>query len=182
MTQLGNIRGRAPNKTERILEYLISKPDEILKPKDIADALGFNLQTTVTVLTRLTLEGSIVKVERGKYRYINDGGTLGVEGSAVVQESYPQGGGMDSNTASQIYKAIYNLVSEVVGSAVVENLTGLKLDDFDEEKPAQFIRELILTLIKVLGNELTGDIVNVAMNEIGHGFKLEDIMETAITS
>ena len=62
MRDLDMIRGRAPNKTERILEYLISKPKEIVSPKEVSEALKFNLQTTVTVLNRLALEGTIKRV------------------------------------------------------------------------------------------------------------------------
>ena len=63
------IRGKAPTKTELILEYLVNRANAILTPKEVAQGLGFNLQTTVTVLNRLALEGAISKTGRGKFSY-----------------------------------------------------------------------------------------------------------------
>ena len=65
------IRGKAPSKTDKILEYLVNRPNEVLSPKEVAQSLGFNLQTTVTVLNRLALEGGISKKGRGQFCYDN---------------------------------------------------------------------------------------------------------------
>lgn len=174
MNKLDNIRGKASSKTERILQFLISKPDEVFKPKDISDALDINLQTTVTVLTRLTLEGSIIKIGRGRYCYV-DGGTMGAERAEDVDRDPSSKEWMNPEIASQVYEAIYELIGEVVGTAVIEDLTGLRSGDFNEQNPLKSLKELIDTLSKVLGRELTSDVVKIALAEKGQGFELKDI-------
>jgi len=73
MKDFDAIRGKKPTKTELILNYLVSKPGEVVSPKEVADDLDFNLQTTVTVLNRLALEGAIRKEGRGQFIYKKKG-------------------------------------------------------------------------------------------------------------
>lgn len=178
-------RGRILNKTERILVYLTSHPGKIFRPKEIADALDFNLQTTVTALSRLAMEGTIFKEGRGRYCYVEEGGGQGPKSEGggqgpklnSVKEKYTLDGlEIDSNTAFAVYESIYTIVSESVGAEVIEDLTGLTIEDFDDDEPLKSIKKLIDVLTKVLGKELMDDVVNAALNANIEGSKLEELM------
>jgi hypothetical protein len=161
------IRGKAPTKTELILEYLVNRANVILTPKEVAQGLGFNLQTTVTVLNRLALEGAISKTGRGKFSY--DTKLTKVElkekeiiaSSMGVKEKPTQK--IDSKTAKTIYKAIYDMANESTGD-VIDSLTGLGPDDFNDEAPVESIQNLVRALVDILGREIADDIVEIALD------------------
>ncbi len=161
------VRGRKPTKTELILEHLLKHPKEVLTPKEVAEGLNFNLQTTVTVLNRLALEGAITKKGRGQFCYEGKSGLMDKEGKTVaeIRESHPPE--IDRKTAATIYKAIYNMASESCPATVIGAVTGLGLEDFDENAPAGSIQNLVRALIDLLGKEIADDIVSIALdNEI----------------
>ena len=163
MKDFDAIRGKKPTKTEIILEYLVSRPNDILSPKEVADDLGFNLQTTVTVLNRLALEGAVIKKARGQFCY--ERGVIGdtpkdKKIGTISKEKPPK---IDSVTARVIYKAIYNMASESAGEGVIGTIAGLSPDDFNEEKPVVSIKNLVRALIDLLGEEIADDIVSIAL-------------------
>ncbi len=173
MRHFDAIRGRGPTKTEQILEYLVNRPNEMLTPKKVAETLRFNLQTTVTVLNRLALEGVISKKGRGQFCYEGEGKEsrderrgLHKDGSGEVAGAAEEGQPLeiDRKTAALIYKAIYNMASESMGAAVVGSVTGLSLDDFHEKAPLESIRNLVRALIDFLGEEIADDIVSIALD------------------
>lgn len=165
MRNYDRIRGRVPNKTERILEFLVARPEEIVSPKEVAEALGFNLQTTVTVLNRLALEGTIVKQERGKYSYVEGESTSARIRRGELRGRMIRRGEMDPDTASSIYEDIYEMACESASEDIVKKFTGLTKDSFDKEKPVQSLQKLVKGLVKVLGKEITDDIVKIALEE-----------------
>jgi DNA-binding transcriptional regulator YhcF (GntR family) len=158
MKDFDAIRGKKPTKTELILNFLVSKPGEVVSPKEVADDLDFNLQTTVTVLNRLALEGAILKEGRGQFIFKKKGKekTIGTKSKEKPLK-------IDSKTAAVIYKAIYNMASESAGEGLVGSVTGLSKDDFDEEKPVGSIQNLVRALIDLLGEEIADDIVSIAL-------------------
>lgn len=162
MTDYDAIRGKKPTKTELILDFMVSKPDTILTPKEVADGLGFNLRTTVTVLNRLAMEGAISKEARGQFRYHPErrSKTQGAKEQKGVELVGPT---FDTKTAAVIYKAIYSMAGESTGPEVLKMMTGLGPDDFDTEAPVESIQNLVRALIDLLGEEIAGDIVNIAL-------------------
>lgn len=176
MGHLNKIRGRGPYKTERILDYLISKAGTVFTPKEISDILGINLQTTVTVLNRLALEGTIVKKGRGKYYYLPEGISLnrlennGNNGVLLNDVK------IDPKTAVLIYEDIFNMACETMGAPVVEDFIGVHLYDFDERRPYQSIMKLVRAFINVLGRELVHDIVISALNEWGESAEFAELI------
>lgn len=161
------IRGKAPTKTELILEYLITRANMVLTPKEVAQGLGFNLQTTVTVLNRLALEGAISKTGRGKFSYetkakkaqSRDKEFIPSERKAIEKSKKK----IDSKTAKTIYKAIYEMANESTGD-VIDSLTGLGPDDFNDEAPIDSIQNLVRALVDILGREIADDIVEIALD------------------
>ncbi|MEE9151400.1 MAG: hypothetical protein V3U20_06150 [Thermoplasmata archaeon] len=165
------IRGKKPTKTELILEYLLNRPNEVVSPKEVAEGLGFNLQTTVTVLNRLALEGAVSKMGRGQFCYDKGGkeklreygGVAGVDREKDIVTAIK----MDKKNAATIYIAVYNMASESAGSEVVGSMTGLSLNDFDENAPLKSIQNLVRALIDLLGKDIVDDIVSIALeNEL----------------
>lgn len=158
------IRGRKPTKTELILEYLVDHPNEVVTPKEVAEGLGFNLQTTVTVLNRLALEGVLSKKGRGQFCYDKKEEILTEyrKNTEVVEDKDPSPK-IDKKTAALIFNAIYNMASESTGSDVVGSVTGLDLRDFDENAPVESIQNLVRALIDLLGKEIADDIVSIAL-------------------
>lgn len=169
MKDFDAIRGKKPTKTELILNYLVNKPGEVVSPKEVADSLGFNLQTTVTVLNRLALEGAISKQARGQFIYKKKGKDKRI-GTASKEKSLK----IDSKTAREIYNAIYNMASESTGVGVIGMQTGLSPEDFDDRKPVRSIKNLVRALIDLLGEEIADDIVSIALeSELPEGEDLE---------
>jgi hypothetical protein len=165
MRDFDTIRGKKPTKTDLILEYLVNRPHEVVTPKEVAEGLGFNLQTTVTVLNRLALEGAITKMDRGQFCYDEEEmKKLQVVDSEEEKISPLK---IDIKTAAAIYKAIYDMASESTGEDVVGSITGLSLGDFDENAPLESIKNLVKALIDLLGEEIADDIVSIALeNEL----------------
>jgi hypothetical protein len=169
MKDFDAIRGKKPTKTELILNYLVNKPGEVVSPKEVADSLGFNLQTTVTVLNRLALEGAILKQARGQFIYKKKGKDKSM---GTASKGSPLK--IDSKTAKVIYNAIYNMASESAGVGVIGIQTGLSPDDFDDKKPVKSIQNLVRALIDLLGEEIADDIVSIALeSELAEGEELE---------
>ncbi|UCF08605.1 MAG: hypothetical protein JSW28_02640 [Thermoplasmata archaeon] len=158
------IRGKKPTKTENILEYMVDHPNEVLSPKKVADELGFNLQTTVTVLNRLAMEGAISKEARGQFCYHSKekAEKKEVKGAEKEREDFA-GPSLDKKNAPIIYKAIYHMASESTGPDILKTITGLGPDDFDDKAPIESIKNLIAGLIDVLGEEMAVDIVSIAL-------------------
>jgi DNA-binding transcriptional regulator YhcF (GntR family) len=152
------IRGKKPTKTELILNYLVSKPGEVVSPKEVADDLDFNLQTTVTVLNRLALEGAIRKEGRGQFIYKKKG-----KEKTIGTKSKEKSLKIDSKTAAIIYRSIYNMASDSAGEGLIGTITGLSQDDFDEKEPVKSIKDLVRALIDLLGEEIADDIVSIAL-------------------
>ena len=169
MKHFDTIRGKKPTKTELILEYLLKRPKVVVSPKEVAEGLGFNLQTTVTVLNRLALEGAISKRDRGLFCYDRDM-NLSEHGDEVEVDTKKERISalkIDKKTAATIYEAIYNMASESAGSEVIGTITGFSLNDFDENAPVESIQKLVRALIDVLGQEMARDIVSIALeNEL----------------
>jgi DNA-binding transcriptional regulator YhcF (GntR family) len=165
MRNYDRIRGRVPNKTERILEYLVTRPKQVVSPKEVAEALGFNLQTTVTVLNRLALEGTIIKQERGKYCYIEEESTMAKSRGDRFRGRNIRRGEIDAKTASTIYQEIYKMACDSASEAIVKKFTGMTKDSFENDKPLESIQKLAKGLVKVLGKEITDDIVKIALEE-----------------
>ena len=165
MKHFDAIRGREPTKTELILDYLLNRPDEVLTPKEVAEGLGFNLQTTVTVLNRLAMESAISKKGRGQFCYeAEEKGEMqpagGNETKGPDSSLDPK---IDTQTAVIIYNGIYDMASESMGAEVVGSMTGLGPEDFDKKAPLESIRNLIRTLIDFLGKEIADDIVSIVL-------------------
>lgn len=163
MKDFDEIRGKKPTKTEMILDYLVSRPNDILSPKEVADDLDFNLQTTVTVLNRLALEGAVTKKARGQFCYERGaaGGAPKKKKIGTIKKEEPLK--IDTKTARVIYRAIYNMASESAGEGVIGNIAGVSPDDFDEKKPVVSIKNLVRALIDLLGEEIADDIVSIAL-------------------
>lgn len=175
MKHFDAIRGKKPTKTELILEYLLNRPNEVLSPKEVAEGLGFNLQTTVTVLNRLALEGAISKKGRGQFCY-----------DRKVEEKYGEKAGVDiskekvspkidKKTAAMIYKAIYDMASESTGADIIGSVTGLSFNDFDENSPVESIQNLVRALIDLLGEEIADDIVSIALENKPDGEEISEL-------
>ena len=171
------IRGRKPTKTELILEYLVDHPREVITPKEVAEGLGFNLQTTVTVLNRLALEGVLSKKGRGQFCYEKRGKEKLTEyrkDTEVIEEKAPSPK-IDKKTAALIFNAIYNMASESTGVDIVGSVTGFDLEDFDEDDPVKSIQNLVRALIDLLGKEIADDIVSIALENEVSGEKISEL-------
>lgn len=169
MEHFDAIRGRKPTKTELILEYMVNRPKEVLTPKEIAEGLEFNLQTTITVLNRLALEGAIAKKGRGRFCYERkEKGELDKdveEAKAKKAQGKIKPLDIDKKTAANIYKTIYILAGESTGTDVLSTVTGLGLGDFDKKAPFNSIQNLVKALTDLLGKEMAGDIVSIALEK-----------------
>jgi hypothetical protein len=178
MTDYDAIRGKKPTKTEMILNYMISYPDTVLTPKEVAEGLEFNLRTTVTVLNRLAMEGALSKEARGQFCYHPDKREAQEQDIGIVVDFNSPN--LDKNTAELIYRAIYETASASTGSAILSRITGLGQDDFDKKAPIESIKNLVRALIDLVGEEIAGDIVSIALeNELneGKGGDLKQILE-----
>ena len=149
------MRGRKPTKTDLILEHLLKHPNQVLTPKEVADGLDFNLQTTVTVLNRLALEGAITKKGRGRFCFEGKTESGDTESKDEVK--------IDKNTAAVLYSAVYDMASESCPKNVIEAVTGFGSEDFDKNAPMDSIRNLVEALIDLLGREIADDILNIAL-------------------
>jgi DNA-binding transcriptional regulator YhcF (GntR family) len=174
MKHFDSVRGRKPTKTELILEHLLKHPNEVLTPKEVAEDLDFNLQTTVTVLNRLALEGAITKKGRGQFCY---------EGKNILKDKESQTAPtrefksqIDRKTAATIYNAIYNMASESCPVNVIEAVTGFGSEDFDENAPVESIQKLVRALMDLLGREIADDIVNIALENEANANITSEIM------
>lgn len=176
MRHFDTIRGKKPTKTELILEFLLNRPSEVVSPKEVAEGLGFNLQTTVTVLNRLALEGAISKRARGLFCY-DQKVKLGEKEEVDTQEEKIQSFKIDKKTAATIYKAIYNMASESAGSEVIATATGLKPSDFNENAPVESIQKLVRALIDILGQEMAHDIVTIALENEFTSEKISELLD-----
>jgi hypothetical protein len=178
MTDYDAIRGKKPTKTELILNYMVGHPNVVLTPKEVAEGLEFNLRTTVTVLNRLAMEGAISKEARGQFCYHPGENEAIVKDTGVVMDF--DSPGLDKKTAELIYKAIYETASASTGPAILNRITGLGQDDFDKKAPIESIKNLVRALIDLVGEEIAGDIVSIALeNELngGRGEDLKQILE-----
>ena len=178
MTDYDAIRGKKPTKTELILNYMVGHPDTVLTPKGVADGLDFNLRTTVTVLNRLAMEGAISKEARGQFLYHPEKKEAQEQDIGVVMDF--KGPDLDKKTAELIYRAIYETASASTGPAILSRITGLGQDDFDKTAPIESIKNLVRALIDLVGEEIAGDIVSIALeNELnnGKGGDLKQILE-----
>ena len=168
MEHFDAIRGRKPTKTELILEYMVNRPKEVLTPKEIAEGLDFNLQTTITVLNRLALEGAIAKKGRGQFYYERKEKSeldMDAEEAKAKKQAKIKPLDIDKKTAANIYKTIYILAGESTGTDVLSTVTGLGLGDFDKKAPFNSIQGLVRALIDLLGKEMAGDIVSIALEK-----------------
>lgn len=179
MKHFDTIRGKKPTKTELILEYLLKRPSEVVSPKEVAEGLGFNLQTTVTVLNRLALEGAISKRARGLFCYDQKVklSEHADEAEVDTEKERIQSLKIDKKTAAIIYKAIYNMASESAGSEVIGMSTGLNLNDFNENAPVESIQKLVRALIDVLGQEMARDIVSIALENELPSEKISELID-----
>ncbi len=176
MKHFNTIRGKKPTKTELILEFLLNRPSEVVSPKEVAEGLGFNLQTTVTVLNRLALEGAISKRARGLFCYDQEVKFGDKEEVDTEEEKIPFPK-IDNKTAASIYKAIYNMAGESAGSEVIATATDLKPSDFDENAPFESIQKLVRALIDVLGQEMVHDIVTIALENEVTSEKISELLD-----
>ncbi len=178
MTDYDAIRGKKPTKTELILNYMVGHPNTVLTPKAVAEGLDFNLRTTVTVLNRLAMEGAISKEARGQFLYHPEKKETVKKDTGAIVDFDAQS--LDKKTAELIYKAIYETASASTGPAILSRITGLGQDDFDKKAPIESIKNLVRALIDLVGEEIAGDIVSIALeNELnnGKGGDLKQILE-----
>jgi hypothetical protein len=176
MGDFDTVRGKKRTKTDMILEHLLKHPNEVLTPKEVAEGLDFNLQTTVTVLNRLALEGAITKKGRGRFCY---------EGEPVKQEKEIKGEvEIDKKTAATLFRVVYDMASESCPRNVIEAVTGFSSEDFDKNAPLESLQNLVRALVDLLGKEIADDIVNIALAndvlkdktlEIRHILELEKV-------
>lgn len=178
MRHFDTIRGKKPTKTDLILEYLVNRPNKVVTPKEVAEGLGFNLQTTVTVLNRLALEGAIIKRDRGQFCYDEErtkkSKDIEKDAKGKREEEKLSSVKIDKKTAATIYRAIYDMASESTGEDVVGSMTGLSLGDFDENAPLESIKNLVRALVDLLGEEIADDIVSIAL---GNELTWEKVLE-----
>jgi hypothetical protein len=178
MTDYDAIRGKKPTKTELILNYMVDNPNVVLTPKEVAEGLDFNLRTTVTVLNRLAMEGAISKEARGQFCFHPNEAEKSVQKhTSPVDFDSPS---LDEKTAKMIYRAIYETASESTGPAILSRVTGIGQDDFDSKAPIECIKNLVRALIDLVGEEIAGDIVSIALeNELSSvkGVELKNILE-----
>jgi hypothetical protein len=169
MKHFDTIRGKKPTKTEIILEYMVEHPNEILTPKEVADGLKFNLQTTVTVLNRLALEGALSKKDRGQFYYEE------TEMEEELKEEKTSPIKMSNKTAAGIYKAIYLMACESAGEELVSQVTGLNQRSFDKKAPIDSIKNLVRALIDLMGKDIVDDIVSIALKREFKGERTQEL-------
>ena len=167
MRNLDAVRGKEPTKTELILDYLLRHPKKVFTPKEVSEGLGFNLQTTVTVLNRLVLEGAISKRGRGQFCYDKEGEEKSHATSRKPEISHkgkkatlPK---IPKKTAKKIYNGIYDLASESIGISVIGSITELDKGGFDEKAPIASLRRLVVGLMDLLGEEMVNDFLTIAL-------------------
>ena len=178
MTDFDAIRGKKPTKTELILNYMVAHPDTVLTPKEVAEGLEFNLRTTVTVLNRLAMEGAVSKEARGQFCFHPDEKDEAVRDTGAVMDF--DAPSLDEKTAKLIFNAIYDTASASTGHAILTRVTGFEKEDFDEKAPIESIKNLVRALIDLVGEEIAGDIVSIALeNEFdsAKGGELKHILE-----
>ena len=178
MSYQRSIRGRKPTKTGLVLRYLVNHNDQVLTPKEVADDLGFEIHITVTILNRLASKGTISKKGRGLFCYNKENGggvqkKIGAGGPKYGEDKVVDFK-MDVKTAARIYNSIYRTASDSMSAGVMGSLTGLGLDDFDENAPAESIRNLVGILIDLFGEQMTDDILSIALD---NGFSGEKSLE-----
>jgi hypothetical protein len=161
MKEINDVRGKKPTKTEQILEHMVTHPGQVMSPKEVSESLNFNLQTTVTVLNRLSLEGAIYKKGRGLFCYQGGSDTDSKENSGEMQLDKLD---IDLETAALIYRTIYNMATESTSANVIGTIAGIGPGDFDEEEPLKSIKKLVTALVELLGEEMVSDMVSIAMD------------------
>jgi hypothetical protein len=171
------VKGRVPSKTDKILEYLMARPGEVLRPKDIACALEFNPQTTVTALTKLYMEGTIHKEGRGRYCYVDEGGGHGPKAFLNGKEDMFENLNIEPEDAHVLFETIIEIVCESIGKEAMNDLIGFKMEDFEDKNPLESIKKLVKVLNKVLGKDLTNDVVNIALNAYDEGLQIEELAD-----
>ncbi len=142
---------REETKTGSILGQLQDAPEQSFSPKEVAEALSYELPTTTTILTRLVEQGHAVKDGRGRYR------------ARPNQTVVP----MKPDQARAAYKVVYKAFAESIGAMGIPNLTKLEAGNADGD-PVPALRKLVDSLGGIFGPPVAAQLVRkVLEKELG---------------
>ncbi|MEW5936442.1 MAG: hypothetical protein AB1665_01305 [Candidatus Thermoplasmatota archaeon] len=142
-----DVRGRDTPQIEVIAGYFLSRPNQVFSPAEVAEALDLNLNTVTTTINRLANEGTLVREERGKYKYPSS---------------------IDLELFERAYNSIYTIIKKSVGMQVTYEIMGLADKPFDPSSPAQSIQVLRNALSETFGEDTATHLITVTLRkEIG---------------
>lgn len=136
MANSSQIRIKTPSKTDTILEYFAARPNRTITPSEVAKDLGYDLQTTITIINRLAFEGAILKEKRGIYKSKRK---------------------MDDETIASIYETLYESSERTLGTGV------LKIKNSKTKITLESIKTLVSRLEEVIGKDATKSFITVTL-------------------
>ena len=104
----------------------------IISPAEVARSLAYSTHVTSTIVNRLTAEGKIERLGRGKYRFRR---------------------ALNPAIAGEIYTSIYKGVAENIGLRAIETMTNMKADSFDAKAPVESVAQLVTKLSAWFGKD-----------------------------
>jgi len=152
MSKLDEIRGKKETKTESIVDFFASHPGKIFTPSQVAQELGIDQSTTVTILNRLTSEGVLAKEGRGEYCFQ---------------------WGIDSEKAERIYRQLYKTLGNAIGFQIARNILQMDEDHTENADAREVLTEMVSNLNDTFGLNTTRNMLYVTVKaEFGeHEFR-----------
>jgi predicted transcriptional regulator len=134
------IRGKETSKTDQTLDYLVGHANQVYSAAEIAEALEIDQSVVTTILNRLSLEGTIMKEERGKFAYASK---------------------IEPETAERIYRKMQKTLNAAIGSEITAQI--LKDSGFKSDDPIKSLDSLLATLSKAFGKATTDNMMLITV-------------------
>lgn len=147
-------RSRDVPQTDLVADYFISRPNQLFSPTEVANALNLNQNTVTTIINRLTKEGTILREERGKYKYPSS---------------------LDPDIFTRAYDRIYAIIKKAIGMQVTYDVMGLADASFDPSSPLQSIERLKNALTETFGKDTATHLIIVTLKK-EFGDMAEDVL------
>ena len=146
-------RGRMKeSKTDRIASIFLSRPMEMISPKEISSELDMNIQLVTSIVSRLKNEGLIERVGWGRYR-------LRVETN--IEEDY----------LKDINRELREMASMILGRATL-------LDSIEKDDPFNELIGIYSSLRRVGGEAMASNLLRLCAKKSLLAEKVDVLMES----
>ncbi len=140
MPGANQVRGKETSKTEQILGFLLEHANRVFSAADIAEEVGIDQSVITTILNRLSVEGVIMKEERGKFMYASK---------------------IEPVVAEKIYRRMHKTLNAAIGPEITAQI--LKDSVFQTENPIMSLGMLVSTLTNAFGKVTTDNMMLITV-------------------